>query len=164
MTNEQRSAIADKITSLYDFDTSVEASTTGAIDVAGRLFELYTNLSLEITTVEEEVLFSNGRGVVSRYPLRQVEYVRVNDVDLPVKYTFEYGLVVLNYPYCGEAFVKYQAGLGNDLPEEIVYALAHLAVFLLRIEAGVIGGGNEVKVDFSQLPPIVREVIERWRG
>jgi hypothetical protein len=74
-----------------------------------------------------------------------------------------FGLIILAYPYSGEAVVEYSAGFNSNIPADIALALAHLAVWLLNADI-VDSIQSEVRVDFNQLPPIARQVIAAWRG
>ena len=149
--------------SQWGLDTMDKASAL--LGAAERIWENLTSVPLEYRYVSEVIAFSNGRGLTTFHPIIGI----ANIIALPEGVALEYqkiqsfGLIILAYPYNGEAVVEYYAGFESTIPDDIALALAHLAVWLLN--ADIIDSiQSEVRVDFNQLPPIARKVIEAWRG
>jgi hypothetical protein len=135
------------------------------LGAAERIWESLTGVPLESRNITEVVTFSNGRGLTSAHPVNEVSSITAlpEGVALDILKAQPFGLIILAYPYCGEAVVEYSAGFDSTIPEDIALALAHIAVWLLNADI-VDSIQSEVRVDFNQLPPIARQVISAWRG
>jgi hypothetical protein len=135
------------------------------LGAAERIWERLTGVPLEPRNITEVITFSNGRGITSAHPVNEVISVIAlpEGVALDILSAQQFGLIVLAYPYCGEAAVEYLAGFNDIIPDDIALALAHLTVWLLNADI-VDSIQSEVRVDFNQLPPIARQVISAWRG
>jgi hypothetical protein len=158
-----QSQVLSLIERQWGSETTERASTL--LGAAERIWESLTGVPLEYRYVSEVIAFSNGRGLTNFHPLLGI----ANIFALPEGVTLEYqkiqpfGLIILAYPYSGEAIVEYYAGFESTIPDDIALALAHLAVWLLNADI-VDSIQSEVRVDFNQLPPIARQVIMAWRG
>jgi len=135
------------------------------LGAAERIWERLTGVPLEPRNITEVITFSNGRGITSAHPVNEVISVVAlpEGTALDILNAQQFGLIVLAYPYCGEAVVEYLAGFNSTIPDDIALAVAHLAVWLLNADI-VDSIQSEVRVDFNQLPPIARQVISAWRG
>jgi hypothetical protein len=135
------------------------------LGAAERIWESLTGVPLEARNISEVVTFSNGRGLTSFHPINQINSITAfpEGVALDIYNAQPFGLIILAYPYCGEAVVEYSAGFDSTIPEDIALAVAHIAVWLLNADI-VDSIQSEVRVDFNQLPPIARQVILAWRG
>jgi hypothetical protein len=155
--------VLNLIESLWGSETKDRA--VGLLGAAERIWENLTSVPLEVKSFSEIVVFSNGRGVTSAHPIKQVSSITAlpEGVALDILTVQPYGLIVLAYPYCGEATVEYSAGFDGSIPEDIAVALAHLVVWLLNADI-VDSIQSEVRVDFNQLPPITRQVITAWQS
>jgi hypothetical protein len=135
------------------------------LGAAERIWENLTSVPLEYRYVSEVIAFSNGRGVTTFHPIIGI----ANIITLPEGVNLEYqkiqpfGLIILAYPYSGEAVVEYYAGFESTIPDDIALAIAHIAVWLVNADI-VDSIQSEVRVDFNQLPPVARQVIAAWRG
>jgi hypothetical protein len=151
------------ITNHWSWDMAERASRF--LGAAERIWENLTCVPLEYRYVSEIITFSNGRGLTTFHPIIGMG----NIIALPEGVTLEYreiqryGLIILAYPYSGEAVVEYYAGFDSTIPDDIALAIAHIAVWLLNADI-VDSIQSEVRVDFNQLPPIARQVISAWRG
>ena len=158
-----QSQVITIIANHWGLDMSERASRF--LGAAERIWESLTNAPLEVKFFSEVVAFSNGRGVTSAHPIYGIQ----NIISLPAGTPLEtatvkpLGLIILSYPYNGEAVVEYHAGFESTIPDDIALALAHLAVWLVNADI-VDSIQSEVRVDFNQLPPVTRKVIEAWRG
>jgi hypothetical protein len=143
----------------------VMEKASAMLGAAERIWENLTSVPLEYRYVSEVIAFSNGRGLTTFHPIIGI----ANIIALPEGVTLEYqkiqsfGLIILAYPYNGEAVVEYYAGFEATIPDDIALALAHLAVWLVNADI-VDSIQSEVRVDFNQLPPVTRQVIAAWRG
>jgi hypothetical protein len=155
--------VLNRIESLWGTETKDRA--VGVLGAAERIWENLTGVPLEVKNFDEIIVFSNGRGVTSAHPIVQVSSITAlpEGVALDILTVQPYGLIVLAYPYCGEATVSYSAGFSSTIPEDIAIALAHLVVWLLNADI-VDSIQSEVRVDFNQLPPIARQVITAWQS
>jgi hypothetical protein len=135
------------------------------LGAAERIWESLTSVPLEVKSFSETIAFSNGRGVTSAHPVKQVSSITAlpEGVALDTLRVQPFGLIILAYPYSGEAVVEYSAGFDSTIPDDIAIAVAHIAVWLLNADI-VDSIQAEVRVDFNQLPPIARQVIAAWRG
>jgi len=135
------------------------------LGAAERIWENLTGVHLEAKNISEIVTFSNGRGITSAHPVNSVSSITAlpEGVALDILKVHQFGLIILAYPYCGEAVIEYSAGFNGAIPDDIALALAHLTVWLLNADI-VDSIQSEVRVDFNQLPPIARQVIAAWRG
>ena len=135
------------------------------LGAAERIWERLTGVPLEARNITEIVTFSNGRGITSTHPVNEVSSITAlpEGVALEILKVQPFGLIILAYPYCGEAVVGYSAGFNSTIPDDIALALAHLTVWLLNADI-VDSIQSEVRVDFNQLPPVARQVISTWRG
>jgi hypothetical protein len=158
-----QSQVLSLIERQWGSETTERASAL--LGAAERIWESLTGVPLEYRYVSEVISFSNGRGLTTAHPIIGMG----NIIALPEGVTLEYqkiqpfGLIILAYPYSGEAVVEYYAGFESTIPDDIALALAHLAVWLLNADI-VDSIQSEVRVDFNQLPPIARQVIMAWRG
>jgi len=135
------------------------------LGAAERIWESLTGVPLEVKSFSETIAFSNGRGVTSAHPVKQVSSITAlpEGVALDTLRVQPFGLIILAYPYSGEAVVEYSAGFNSTIPDDIALALAHIAVWLLNADI-VDSIQSEVRVDFNQLPPIARQVISAWQS
>jgi hypothetical protein len=135
------------------------------LGAAERIWENLTSVPLEYRYVSEVIAFSNGRGLTTFHPLLGMGniFALPEGVYLEYQKIHSFGLIVLAYPYNGEAVVEYYAGFESTIPDDIALALAHLAVWLVNADI-VDSIQSEVRVDFNQLPPVTRQVIAAWRG
>jgi hypothetical protein len=158
-----QSQVIGTIANHWGLDMSERASRF--LGAAERIWESLTSVPLEYRYVSEVIAFSNGRGLTTYHPIIGI----ANIIALPEGVTLEYqkiqsfGLIILSYPYNGEAVVEYHAGFESTIPDDIALALAHLAVWLVNADI-VDSIQSEVRVDFNRLPPVTRKVIEAWRG
>jgi hypothetical protein len=145
--------------------TETKDRSIALLGAAERIWESLTGVPLEVKSFSETITFSNGRGVTSAHPVNQVNSITAlpEGVALDTLRVQPFGLIVLAYPYSGEAVVEYSAGFNSTIPDDIAVALAHLTVWLLNADI-VDSIQAEVRVDFNQLPPITRQVIAAWRG
>jgi hypothetical protein len=151
------------IESLWGAETKDRA--VALLGAAERIWENLTGVPLEVKSFSETIAFSNGRGVTSAHPVNAVNSITAlpEGIALDILRVQPFGLIILAYPYCGEAVVEYSAGFDSTIPDDIALALAHIAVWLLNADI-VDSIQAEVRVDFNQLPPIARQVIAAWRG
>ena len=135
------------------------------LGAAERIWEILTGVPLEARNLNEVITFSNGRGITSAHPVNEVNSIIAfpEGLALDILRVQPFGLIILAYPYCGEAVIEYSAGFDSTIPDDIALALAHIAVWLLNADI-VDSIQAEVRVDFNQLPPIARQVIAAWRG
>ena len=155
--------ILNRIETLWGTETKDRA--IALLGAAERIWESLTGVPLEARNLNEVITFSNGRGITSFHPVNSISSITAfpEGVALDILNAQPFGLITLAYPYCGEAVVEYSAGFNNTIPEDIALALAHITVWLLNADI-VDSIQSEVRVDFNQLPPIARQVIEAWRG
>jgi hypothetical protein len=163
MNAAAQSQVLTLIETLWGTETKTRA--VALLGAAERIWESLTGVPLETRNITEVVTFSNGRGVTSAHPINEVSSITAlpEGVALDTLRVQPFGLIILAYPYSGEALVEYSAGFESTIPDDIALALAHLAVWLLNADI-VDSIQSEVRVDFNQLPPIARQVIASWRG
>jgi hypothetical protein len=163
MNSAALTQVLNLIESLWGRETKDRA--VGLLDAAERIWENLTGVPLEVKSFSETIAFSNGRGVTSAHPVKQVSSITAlpEGIALDILKVLPFGLITLAYPYCGEAVVEYSAGFDSTIPDDIALALAHLTVWLLNADI-VDSIQAEVRVDFNQLPPITRQVIAAWQG
>jgi hypothetical protein len=145
--------------------TETKDRAVALLGAAERIWESLTGVPLEARNLNEVITFSNGRGLTSAHPVNDINSIIAfpEGLALDILRVQPFGLIILAYPYCGEALVEYSAGFDSIIPEDIALALAHITVWLLNADI-VDSIQAEVRIDFNQLPPIARQVIEAWRG
>ena len=145
--------------------TETKDRAIALLGAAERIWESLTGVPLEVKSFSEIITFSNGRGVTSAHPINEVSSITAlpEGVALDTLRVQPFGLIILAYPYSGEAVVEYSAGFNSTIPDDIALALAHIAVWLLNADI-VDSIQSEVRVDFNQLPPIARQVISAWQS
>jgi len=145
--------------------TETKDRAIALLGAAERIWESLTGVPLEARNLNEVITFSNGRGLTSAHPVNSISSITAfpEGVALDILRVQPFGLIILAYPYCGETLVEYSAGFDSIIPEDIALAVAHITVWLLNADI-VDSIQSEVRVDFNQLPPIARQVIEAWRG
>jgi hypothetical protein len=163
MNSAALTQVLNLIESLWGSETKDRA--VGLLGAAERIWESLTGVPLEVKSFNETITFSNGRGVTSAHPVNAVNSITAlpEGVALDTLRVQPFGLIILAYPYSGEAVIEYSAGFESTIPADIALALAHLTVWLLNADI-VDSIQSEVRVDFNQLPPIARQVIAAWQG
>jgi hypothetical protein len=163
MNAAAQAQVLNLIESLWGTETKNRA--VGLLGAAERIWESLTGVPLEVKSFSETIAFSNGRGVTSSHPVNEVSSITAlpEGVALDILRVQPFGLIILAYPYSGEAIVEYSAGFNSTIPDDIALALAHIAVWLLNADI-VDSIQSEVRVDFNQLPPIARQVISAWQS
>jgi hypothetical protein len=163
MNAAAQTQVLNRIEALWGTETKNRAVML--LGAAERIWESLTGVPLEARNISEVITFSNGRGLTSYQPINEISSVTAfpEGVALDIYNAQPFGLIILAYPYCGEAVIEYSAGFESTIPEDIALALAHIAVWLLNADI-VDSIQAEVRVDFNQLPPIARQVILAWRG
>jgi hypothetical protein len=163
MNGAAQTQVLNRIEILWGSETANRA--IALLGAAERIWESLTGVPLEARNISEVITFSNGRGLTSYQPINEISSVTAfpEGVALDIYNAQPFGLIILAYPYCGEAVIEYSAGFESNIPEDIALALAHIAVWLLNADI-VDSIQAEVRVDFNQLPPIARQVILAWRG
>ena len=163
MNANAQTQVLNLIESLWGTETKNRA--VGLLGAAERIWESLTGVPLEVKSFSETIAFSNGRGVTSSHPVNEVSSITAlpEGVALDTLRVQPFGLIILAYPYSGEAVVEYSAGFNSTIPDDIALALAHIAVWLLNADI-VDSIQSEVRVDFNQLPPIARQVISAWQS
>ena len=163
MNAAAQAQVLNLIESLWGTETKNRA--VGLLGAAERIWESLTGVPLEVKSFSETIAFSNGRGVTSAHPVNEVSSITAlpEGVALDTLRVQPFGLIILAYPYSGEAIVEYSAGFNSTIPDDIALALAHIAVWLLTADI-VDSIQSEVRLDFNQLPPIARQVISAWQS